>query len=102
MNSRFDLITTKGLLSLAVILMFTAAFVADQARANLPAETRATTEFGEPARSGIILNAEFLRSVDSVPYFVDTILALPGDLEFCFDDLVPGAKDAGPAVSPSL
>ena len=45
MNSRFDQLT-KGLLSLAVILMFTVALVAGQARANLPADATATPAFG--------------------------------------------------------
>jgi hypothetical protein len=98
MNSRFDQLI-KGLLSLAVILMFTAALIAGQAHANLPVQAKATAEFGDPARTGIILNTEFLRKIESMPHLIDTILALPASIGFCIDELTPGSGDAGGAVS---
>ncbi len=76
MNSRFDHLT-KGLLSLAVIIMFTVALIAGQARANLPAEVSTTAEFGLETRTSILLDAESLRKIRSLAYAVDTILALP-------------------------
>ena len=99
MNSRFDQLI-KGLLSLAVILMFTAALIAGQANANLPVQAKATAEFGDPARTGIILNTEFLRKIESMPHLIDTILALLASIGFCIDELTPGSGDSGREVSP--
>jgi len=100
MNNRFDQLI-KGLLSLAVILMFTAALIAGQAHANLPVQAKATAEFGDPARTAINLNTEFLRKIESMPHLIDTILALPAGIGFCIDELTPGSGDSGGAVSPA-
>ncbi len=86
MNSRIDQLT-KGLLSLAVILMFTAALVAGQARANLPADAKAAADFGGTTRIGIILDTESLRKIDASLHIVDKILALPIDIEFSINEL---------------
>ena len=99
MNSRFDQFT-KGLLSLAVILMLTAALIAGQAHANLPVQAKATAEFGDAARTGIFLNTQILQYIDSMSHLIDTLLALPAGIEFCIDELAPGSGDAGPAASP--
>jgi len=80
MNSRFDHLT-KGLLSLAVIIMFTVALIAGQARANLQAEVSTTADFGLETRTSILLDAESLRKIRSLSYAIDTILALPIDIE---------------------
>jgi len=88
MNSRFEPVT-KGLISLAVILMFAAALIADQARASLTDEA-AAADFVEKSRTGIILNADILRKIESLPAIVGTALALPGDMDLCLDVLRPG------------
>ncbi len=98
MNSRFDPLA-KGLLSLAVILMFTIALIAGQARANLPAEASATSDFGLSTRMSVILDSESLSKIRSLPYAIDIILALPIDIELSIDELTLGrgnAEDAGP------
>ena len=98
MNSRFDPLT-KGLLSLAVILMFTIALIAGQARANLPAEVSATSDFGLSTRMSVILDSESLSKIHSLPYAVDIILALPIDIELSIEELklrTGNAEDAGP------
>jgi hypothetical protein len=86
MNSRFDL-HTKGLLSLAVMLMFTVALIAGQARANLPAEASASSDFAPVTRMSAILDAESLQHIESLPYVVAIILALPIDIELNFNGL---------------
>ena len=86
MNSRFDQLT-KGLLSLAVILMFTVALVAGQARANLPADATAAANFGGTTRIGIILDTESLQKIDASLHIVEKILALPIDIEFSINEL---------------
>jgi len=83
MNSRFDEIT-KGLLSLAVILMLTVALIAGQARANLPAEVSKSPEFSLATELNIILDAETLQKIDALPHVVDTILALPVEIDVTF------------------
>ena len=65
MKSRFDQLT-KGLLSLAVILMFAAAVIADQARANLPAEVPVPSIGSLPTHLIIILDNESLQIIDSL------------------------------------
>ena len=93
MNSRFDHLT-KGLLSLAVILMFAAALVADQARANLTDDAAANVSFVEKTRTGVILNGEMLRRIDSLPSLVGSVFALPSEVDLCLDVLRPGTSDA--------
>jgi len=86
MNSRFDQLA-KGMLSLAVILMFTVALIAGQARATLPADAAPLPDFGNTTRTGIIIDQEPLRKIDSLPHIVDSILALPIDVEFSIHEL---------------
>ena len=92
MNIRFDQLT-KGLLSLAVILMFTIALIADQARANLPEEAKAAPEFDLARHVSVVLDPESLRKIDSLPHVVDTILALPIEIELTLR--TGAADDAG-------
>jgi hypothetical protein len=98
MNSRFDQIT-KGLLSLAVVVMFTVALIAGQARANLPADVSATADFGPVVQTNLLLDAESLRKIHSLPYVIDIILALPIDLELSLHDLKLRSGDAADAGS---
>jgi len=86
MNSRFDL-QTKGFISLAVILMFTVALIAGQAHANLPAESSASADFAPATRMHVVLDAESIQHIESLPYVVDIILALPIDIELNFNGL---------------
>lgn len=92
MNNRFDPLT-KGLISVAVILMFAAALVAGQARANLT-DDAAAADFVEQSRTGIILNAEIFRKIKSLPAIVGAALSLPGEMDLCLDALRPGISDA--------
>ena len=80
MNSRIDQLT-KGLLSLALIIMFTAALIAGQARANLAAEVSPTSDFALATRMSVILDSELLQKIHLLPHAIDTILALPIDIE---------------------
>ena len=98
MNSHFDQLT-KGLISLTVMLMFTIALIAGQARANLPAAATAAPDSGLATRMSIILDTELLRQIDWLPpHVVDTIFALPIDIEFSIKELrlrSGNAEDAG-------
>ena len=94
MNSRFDL-HAKGLISLAVILMFTVALIAGQARANLPAEAAANSDFARVTQTRVALDTESLQRIAALPRVVDTILALPIDIELRINGLTlhTGATD---------
>ena len=80
MNSHIDQLT-KGLLSLALIIMFTAALVAGQARANLTAEVSPGSDIALVTRMSVILDSESLQKIRWLPHAIDTILALPTDIE---------------------
>ena len=80
MNSHIDQLT-KGLLSLALIIMFTAALIAGQARANLAAEVSPGSDIALATRMSVILDSESLQKIRWLPHAIDTILALPIDIE---------------------
>jgi hypothetical protein len=92
MSNRFDPLT-KGLISVAVILMFAAALVAGQARANLTDEA-AAADFVEHSRTGILLSADILRKIESLPAIVGAAFVLPGEMDLCIDALRPGTSGA--------
>ncbi len=97
MNNRFDL-QAKGLISLAVMLMFTVALIAGQARVNLPAEASANADFDHATQVSIGLDAKSLQKINALSHVVDTILALPIDVELRINGLTlrsGAADDAG-------
>ena len=102
MNNRFDL-QAKGLVSLAVILMFTVALIAGQARANLSAEASADSDYARVTLMSITLDAQTLNTIHALPHPVDTILALPIDVELRMNGLTlrsDGHEDAGAGDAP--
>jgi hypothetical protein len=101
MNSRIDQIT-KGLISLAVMLMFTVAFVAGQARANLQADVAAIEETAVATEISVILDAESLRKLESMLHLIDTVIALPIDIEFSIDEFALRAGNTNEAGSDDL
>jgi len=80
MNIHIDQLT-KGLVSLTLMIMFTAALIAGQARANLTAEVSPTSDFTLATRMSVILDSESLQKIRLLPHAIDTILALPIDIE---------------------
>lgn len=98
MNNRIDQIT-KGLISLTVMLMFTVAFIAGQARANLPADELLVDDRAQVAETGVILDTEYLRMLETLPHLVDMFLELPIDIEIPFDELSLRHDDASEAGS---
>lgn len=99
MNSRIDQIT-KGLISVAVMLMFTVALIAGQARANLQADASAIDEIAFGSEMSMILDAESLRKLESLSHLVDVLIALPIDIELSIHELLlrtdtPDQADSG-------
>jgi hypothetical protein len=89
MNSRIEQLT-KGLLSLAVILMFAAALVADQARAHLPEGTQQATEIAAKAPSGLLFEAATLQKISAIPTFLSSAFNLSSEIDLCTDLLNSG------------
>lgn len=92
MRSRADHIT-KGLISLTILLMYAVALIAGQARANVTDADTAGDEAAHRAALNVVLEAEYLRKLESLSHLFDTSLALPVDVEFLLRDL-PGRGDS--------
>jgi hypothetical protein len=86
MNKHFIQVT-NGLVPIVVLLLLVVALVAGQARANLPGHVTAAAIPALSAHSTIILDAATRRKIESLPQIVDTILALPADIEITINAL---------------
>ncbi|MDX1403512.1 MAG: hypothetical protein R3192_03190 [Woeseiaceae bacterium] len=75
----------KGLISLAVMLMFTVAFISGQARATLPSSDGLLETDSVSTNAGF--DRDSLRRLDSLTHLIDLILALPIDVEIRIGDL---------------
>lgn len=101
MDNRIDQIT-KGLISLAIMLMFTVAFIAGQARANVPADEPVFGDRVQGSEAGVVLHAEYLRKLESFSHLIELIRALPIDGDGRINDLSlrnddphePGSEDS--------
>ena len=93
MSKRFIEITS-GWIPVSVLLLCAAALIAEQARANLPNETKAAPVPAASTSVSFILTRDALRQFESVPPIVDTILALPAEIEFSVQTkMVPRVDD---------
>lgn len=72
---------TSGWIPVSVLVLFTAALVAGQARANLPNEIKAVPVPAVTTSVSIVLNADVLQKLEVLPLAVDTLLALPSGLD---------------------
>jgi hypothetical protein len=94
MNKHFIQVT-NGLVPVVVLLLFVVALVAGQARANLPHQVTASAAPTLSADTKIILNAQMLRKIESLPQIVDSLLTLPADIEAAIGTLpLPSTNDA--------
>ena len=87
MNKHFIQVT-NGLVPVVVLLLLVVALVAGQARANIPGQLNAAATPTMSARTSVILNAEMLKNIESLPQIVDTILTLPADIEMTINALI--------------
>ncbi|MGI9202814.1 MAG: hypothetical protein ACR2Q3_02320 [Woeseiaceae bacterium] len=75
---------TSGWIPIAVMVLLAAALIAGQARANLPYEHRsAPVPAAVPVK--IVLNTEMLKRLDALPAVVDSLLAMPINIELRID-----------------
>ncbi len=100
MNKHFIQVT-NGLVPIVVLLLLVVALVAGQARANLPGHVTAAALPSLSARASIILNTEMLRNIESLPPILDTILALPANIEITINTLtLPATIDVDGEQTP--
>ena len=94
MNKHFIQVT-NGLVPVVVLLLFVVALVAGQARANLPHQVTAAAVPTLSADAKVILNAQMLKKIESLPQIVDSLLTLPADIEVAIGTLaLPSTNDA--------
>ena len=86
MNKHFIQVT-NGLVPVVVLLLLVVALVAGQARANIPGQVTAAATATFPAHTSVTLNAGMLKIIESLPQTLDTILALPADIEMIMNAL---------------
>lgn len=85
MDNRIDQIT-KGLISLAVMLMFAVAFIAGEARANMPADALVLGDRAQGSEAGVVLHAGYLPKLETFPHLIELFLALPIDVDSHIND----------------
>lgn len=100
MNKHFIQVT-NGLVPVVVLLLFVVALVAGQARANLPHQVTASAAPTLSADTKIILNAQMLRKIESLPQIVDSLLTLPADIESAIGTLPLPSTNAVDGELPS-
>ncbi len=72
---------TSGWIPIAVMTLLAVALIAGQAQANLPNELRAVPAPAMTTSVKIVLNAQMLKRLESLPAAVDTLLAMPKDID---------------------
>ena len=80
---------------MSVLVLFTVALVAGQARANLPNEIKAAPITAITTSVNIVLNTDALQKLEALPLFVDTLLALPTEIKGASDSKFLSPFDAG-------
>jgi len=100
MNKHFIQVT-NGLLPVAVLALLAIAFIAGQARTNLPGQVSTGFATIAPSLAEQVFSAETLRSVDSLPQVVATFMALPAEIELTVTVLGRVAKTNGGGETPA-
>lgn len=98
MSKRFIEITS-GWIPVSLLLLFTVALVTEQAAANLSNESRAIPQVATPAAVTVVISRDALGKIESVSDIVDTVLALPSNIELRIDARVFPVKDEAGANS---
>lgn len=76
----------EGLAGISLLAVMTVALITGQARANLHASARAAVSLSETTKASLILTHAKLRELEALPQIVDTVLALPIQLDIRWDD----------------
>lgn len=78
MNKQFIQVT-NGLLPVTVLALLVVAFIAGQARANIPGKATAAASFA--TNGGVTLSSDMLQNAESLPQVLETIMTLPTEFE---------------------
>jgi len=93
---------TSGWIPVSVLVLFTIALIAGQARANLPGEIKATPVLPVLTTSvNVLLSSNMPEKLESLPHMVDTVLALPSDLDVSVDATIVALRESGYGASPA-
>jgi len=76
---------TSGWIPVTVMALLTVALIAGQARANLPKDLIAAPVPAATTSVNILLSTQMLKNLDALPAVVDTLLAMPKDIELRID-----------------
>lgn len=80
MNKQFIQVT-NGMLPVAMLALLAVAFIAGQARANLPSEVAAASAPTVISNASILFSVEALKKAESLPHVLDAILSIPDEVE---------------------
>jgi hypothetical protein len=76
---------TSGWIPVSVLVLLAIALITGQARANLPNELIAAPVLVTSPTITVVLTASMLKKLETLPVMVDTLVALPGNLEVHID-----------------
>jgi hypothetical protein len=96
MNKQFIQVT-NGLLPVGLLALLAVAFIAGQARANLPNQVTSTAHPILSSSASIILSADVLRSAESLPQVLDSLMTLPAEIQLNIRLLSKDSRVDGPA-----
>jgi len=80
MNKQFIQVT-NGMLPVAMLALLAVAFIAGQARANIPHEVAAASAPTVIGNANILFSVEALKKAESLPHVLDAILSIPDEVE---------------------
>ncbi|GJL96043.1 MAG: hypothetical protein DHS20C05_24480 [Hyphococcus sp.] len=90
MNKQFIQVT-NGLLPVTVLALLVIAFVAGQARANIPGKATAAASFA--TNGNLTLSSDMLRKAESLPQVLETLMSLPTEFELNIRLLRKGTRE---------
>ncbi len=93
---------TSGWIPVTVMVLLAVALIAGQARANLPNELRAEPDAAATTSVNIVLNTQMLKELESLPAVVDTVLAMPKNIEVRIDARILRGNASRDNVSPLI
>lgn len=93
MNKQFIQVT-NGLLPVTVLALLVIAFIAGQARANIPRTATAAASF--TTNAGLTLSADGLQKAESLPQVLETLMNIPVEFELDIRLLRKGTRSKGP------
>ena len=76
---------TSGWIPVSVLLLFAAALVTGQARANLPAEIKSTPAHFATISIEHVVNSKLIDRLEVLPGALESVITLPSEIELTID-----------------